>query len=382
MEEHPSETSIASLPALSQSDGFVTVGASSGALLSLQSRAGRAEVSCSMLHPPPSERFRLALRSAPVALVAVVALAGCGGGGGEERVATGAGAGAPAPAATEELPLLPPVEDRRPELFDDRGCLVTGPGEADCSTTAEQLDAGAAGAAESDERTLAGFIGSRWLEGAAGPSPVVLADTVTMGVDGQGRWTAVGLARNETAAALAAIEVRAVLWGADGTRLGDAVAEPAVRDVRSGEPVPFDVRSEVDAAAVAEVTWEVSPGGGTADVGLREVEIAVYWVRPEGAPEPVDLYLHRDEGEARPQALFGAATVVGASVLPAPSLVVAWVDVDGRVLAVDSAPVVGPTGEPVRDLAPGSAGDGLVLHDGIGGPALAGATPVVWGVGR
>ena len=340
-----------------------------------------------MLHPPRSERLRPVLRSALVPVVVlvliVVGLTGCGGGEGGARVATGApGGGAPAPEVPQELPVLPPVEDRRPELFDDRGCLLTGPTDADCSTTAEQLDAGAAGAVESDERTLAGFIGSRWLEGAAGPVPGVLADTVTIGVDAAGRWTAVGLARNETPAAVATIEVRAVLWGADGTRLGDAVAESPVGDVRSGEPVPFDLRSDVDAAAVAEVTWEVGSGGGAADVGLRDVEVAVYWVRPEGAPEPLDLYLHHDEGDARPQALFGAATVVGTAVLPAPRLVVAWVAPEGRVLAVDTAPVVGPTGDPVADLAPGSAGDALVLHDGVGGPALAAATPVVWGVGR
>lgn len=319
-------------------------------------------------------------RAGLVAIVVVLAAA-CGGGGADRVVTAGSGAEPPA-ASPDGLPVLPPVEERQPELFDDAGCLVTGPGEADCETTAGDLDAGAAGATESDERALAGFVGSRWLDGASAPAPVVLTDTITAGADGAGRWSATGLARNDTATGIAGIEVRAVLRGADGAELAVVAATSPVRDVRSGEPVPFDLRSDVDAGAVAEVAWEAVAQDGTVDAAGREVELAVYWVRPEGAPDPLDLYLYRDDGDARPQALFASVTVVGQAAIAQPRLVVAWIDGGGRVLAVDGAPVVTPTGAPATDLAPGSAGDALVLHDGVGGPALAEATPMVWGVAQ
>lgn len=308
-------------------------------------------------------------------LAIVLPLAACGGSGSEVR---SAGAPAATQAPVDDLPVLPPVEERQPEQFDDRGCLVIGPGRSDCSTTGAEVDAGAAGSAEGDERALLGFLGTGWVEGATG-GPVVLEDTVTSGAAADGKWRAVGLARNEGPTTASRLEVRARIVAADGTDLGVVTGEAAVGGVRSGEPVPFVLTSEVPADQVASIVWEAVAIDGPA--ASRSMEITLYWTRVAGG-DPVDHYLHRD-GADRPQLLFAGVVDRGDAAVAAPQVVVAWVGPDGAVRGVATAPVAGPDASPLAALGPGAAADALVvLDDPVRAEGLADAVPVVWAEGK
>ncbi len=138
--------------------------------------------------------------------------------------------------------------------------------------------------------------------------------------------------------------------------------------------------SEIDAASVAKVEW--SAAASDAGGAERNLEVAVYWTRAAGDPEPVDLYLYRDAEGARPQLLFAGVTNRGDVAVPRPRLVVAWIDAAGVVAAVGRAPVVAPDASPLTELAPGAAADSMVVvAEPIPGGSMSDLVPIVWAMG-
>lgn len=309
---------------------------------------------------------------AAVVLVVATALAACG------RTSDGPVATGGSPSTDEaSLPTLPPVAERAPDLFDERGCAVVGPDQEECATTAAELDAQAAGSGERDERMLEGFVGSRWNDSPAGSGPIVLVDTVTVSATGD-RWRAVGLARNEGRSAVSGLRVRAVLGDTEGAEIGRAESVSPVPGIRAGEPVPFVIETQV-AGRVDSVRWETE--AIDAPAVDRAWELGVYWTRPFGDPRTVTHHLFRDEGEGRPHLVHGGAINRGREAAAAPRVAVAFVAPSGRVVHVAVVDAVGPTGEPRGELPPGGTADFLVaVADGDDGPQLVDTTPMLWGV--
>jgi hypothetical protein len=315
------------------------------------------------------------------ALATALGLAGCGDAP-SAPVETRGGASTAADDAT--LPTLPSVSDRDPLLYDEAGCARTGPDEVDCSTTAGDLDRALTGTDE-DWRSLAGFVGPLYAPDAVAGEVVVLTQTVTASSSDASTWSAVGLVRNETGGPVDAVVVEATLVAADGTAL-ETVRSPAlVSTLRRGEPAPFELATGQPAALVAEVRWSVTAEPSAPDApDTRLLEIATWWDRGADDPEPVDFYLYRDDvSRPLPYLLFGALTNHGAWDLESPVVVAAWMDADGRVIAVGETdaitdPVAG-TGGPA--LAPGASADFLFVLDERP-PAVDGADVLLWGMPR
>lgn len=271
------------------------------------------------------------------------------------------------PADAPELPELPSVAEQVDGLYDADGCLVTGDGQVDCTVRAAEVDEALSHGPATEPRRLQGFVGSHWLGQVTGTGPEVLADSVTVAEGGTFR--ADGLVRNHGAVVLAHIEVTARLVAADGSELAVVHTTSPVHDVRPGEPVPFTVTAEVDGAAVDHVEWSAA-GGDEGDEATRALAWTPYWERPVGG-DPVDLYLEHDD-TGRPYLLFGAVSTV-ADRVDQPQVVVGWLDADGRLIRTLTAPVVGPDGAPLVELADGAAGDALLSADvdpPVGGEAL------------
>ena len=280
-------------------------------------------------------------------------------------------AGADDPGPAPALPELPSVADQVEGLYDDEGCLRTGPTEVDCSVRAAEVDAALSEGGAGETRHLEGFVGSRWLAQVNGRGPTVLAATVERST--VGAFVASGLARNEGPSVLASLEVTARLLDTEGTELAAITVSSPVRDIRPGEPAPFVLRADVDAAAVAGVEWSAA-GGVAGDGTARALSWTPYWERPAGG-DPVELYLYRDGGGPRPHLVFGSVASVGGSSSARPEVVVGWLSPEGRLVEVVTAPVSGPDGAPLADLPAGGAADALVLTDA----ALAvGAEMLVW----
>jgi hypothetical protein len=274
------------------------------------------------------------------------------------------------PAAAPELPELPSVADQVEGLYDADGCLITGEGEVDCSVRADEVDEALSHGPATEPRSLQGFVGSHWLGQVTGTGPEVVPSTVTTATTGSFR--ADGLVRNHGEVVVGSVEVTARLVGADGAELAVVTATSPVHDVRPGEPVPFTVTADVDAAAVDHVEWSAA-GGAEGDQAARALAWTPYWERPVGG-EPVDLYLDHDD-TGRPYLLFGSVASVGDTAVAGPEVVVAWLDADGRLVRILSAPVVGPDGAALAELAAGGAADALLSTD-VDPPA--GGEALVW----
>lgn len=287
-------------------------------------------------------------------------------------VALVAGADDPEPAPA--LPELPSVADQVDGLYDDDGCLQTGPDEVDCSVRAAEVDAALSEGGPAETRHLEGFVGSRWLGRVDGGGPTVVPASVER--SGTGAFVATGLARNESSVVLATIEVTARLLDAAGEELAVVTAPSPVHDVRPGEPAPFRVHADVDAATVARIEWTAA-GGVSGDPAHRALSWTSYWERPEGG-DPVDLYLYRDGRGPRPHLVFGSVASVGADPVGHPEVVVGWLSPDGRLIGLVTAPVRGPDGGPLAVLAAGGAADAMVVAE-VTPPA--GAEVLVWAQG-
>lgn len=280
-----------------------------------------------------------------------------------------AGADDPPPAPT--LPELPSVADGVDGLYDEDGCLQTGPDEVDCSVRADEVDAALSEGGVGETRHLEGFVGSRWLGVVDGRGPTVLPATVERSTTGA--FVATGLARNEGTTVLADLVVTARLLDPSGEELAVVTATSPVHDLRPGEPAPFTVRSDVEATSVARVEWAAA-GGAAGEARDRALSWTPYWERPEGG-DPVDLYLYRDSRDLRPHLLFGSVASVGQSPVDHPEVVVGWLSPQGRLVGFVTAPVRGTDGTALVRLPAGGAADALVV---AASAPPAGAETLVW----
>ncbi len=280
-------------------------------------------------------------------------------------------AGADDPGPTAALPDLPSVADQVDGLYDADGCLRTAPTEVDCSVRAAEVDAALSEGGAGETRHLEGFVGSRWRAQVDGGGPTVLAASVERSTVGP--FVASGLARNESSSVLATLEVTARLLDGEGAELAAVTVASPVHDIRPGEPAPFVVRADVDAAAVARVDWTAA-GGAEGDGSSRALSWTPYWERPAGG-EPVELYLYRDGAGPRPHLVFGSVASVGDDPTVAPEVVIGWLSPEGRLVGVVTTPVRGPDGAPLAGLAAGGAADALVRTDET---VPAGAEMLVW----
>lgn len=308
----------------------------------------------------PASVRRLARAGSPVLALVVAA---CGGGA-DSSLASG---GAP----SEPLPTLPPAVERFPEAFDADGCPVEAPDP--CLSTAAEADQQAAqpGAGPAVERQLLGFSGFGWIDEPLSGAVSVLPESIGTVTD-EGTWSAQGLVRNETLAAVDGVEVIATLLDGSGALLGTARASVVPTPLRSGEPGPFVVTSEIPATDVASVRWETLVGSTTDPEQRRSHADTVAWTRPFDGQEPVDTYLHRDPPGPRPYVLFGSVENL-ADGAPGADVAIAWQASDGRVLHVEVVEASCITG----DLPADGTCDFLVAVAGRG-HALDDARVTVW----
>jgi hypothetical protein len=284
-----------------------------------------------------------------------------------------------------DLPVLPSIEEREPQAFDEGGCLEAAPETGGCDVSAEQLDDIAAGAAGDQFRILSGFQGPRYTTDLTRAAVVVLEDTVADAPAADGTWAAQGLARNELAEAALDVSVSARLLDAAGAELA-VVEEPViVDDLRSGEPTPFVLGSEVPAAEVAAVEWWAAAGSTSAPEAVepaRSGQITTYFVEPAGDRDPVEVLDHVDPAGSKPHLVYGSVAGVEGADVTEPSIVAAWLGADGRVLAVEDERLVRlGAGGVLESLDATGLGDFLLVQDGPTASELLDAELALWVVG-
>lgn len=319
----------------------------------------------------PTHRVPVRAAFAGAVALALLVLAGCG-------VQADHAADAEEGGAEASLPTLPAVEERLPGSYDADGCLLLAEGR-DCGARADDVDEALVG--NEAGRTLAGFQGPLFTTDVSAGVVTVLEDTVTASVAGP--WRAQGLVRNETTSPVLDAEITAVLRDGAGAEIERVVATALVAPVRPGEPAPFVLESELDAAAVASVEWSVVDAGGEPVPGTRDLELTTWFVEPAGEREPLSAEIFGESGEGPfPHVVYGSVTNLADIDAPRPAVVGAWLGEDGRVRAVTaSTPAVTVDGGPLDTLAPDALGDFVLRVDGDGG-GLDAAPMLLWAVSR
>lgn len=233
-----------------------------------------------------------------------------------------------------------------------------------------------------------GFVGPVFGPGAGQPGAPgvadlgVLEDSVTSATNGG--WWALGLVVGAGSDPATAVVVTAQLRGAGGSVLATVSGDVLVAPLRPGEPGPFRIDAPgVPAEAVVDVVWSVANGAAAPSFSQRSMGIEVYWTRPAGG-RPVDVIGYADGGGAgAPLVTYVGVASTSATPTVAPAVVAAWLDGQGRVVALATADVLAPgTADPAGELAPGARADAVVL---LGGPlagSLAEVTPLLWATGR
>ncbi len=249
------------------------------------------------------------------------------------------------------LPAVPPPHVRFPDGFDEHGCALiargTSPPRTVCPAVRKEQSSTAAGWAR-----YLGYEGPPAAADAGTRGVVILPDSIT--VASRGWWRAAGLVRNDTDAIAREVRVTVELATSGGRPLGSATVLVPVRNVRPGEPAPFEVRTLLPVQSVRHVTWSasVARGGGTTTPS-RMAEIEVGRIAPASSRDPV-------RGDAaEPEAMrigWGILRNWGPLPISGVSVVGMWLDerghairlVEGRVLASRRAGTRSAT-----DLLPG-----------------------------
>ena len=267
-------------------------------------------------------------------------------------VAVSAGTAFGSPLETPvALPSLPPPHVRLPGAFDERGCALLSPRSSQTNRLCPARQA-APTATDGWSHHL-GYVGPRVASRIGGAGVVLLADSLS--VAPRGWWRATGLVRNETTESAREVTVSVTLVTADDRILGTATALVPVRDVRPGEPAPFELRTLLPAAAVRRIEWRVTAEVSTGRGKSRTAEIDIGRIGPDS--------LHRIPAPSNPlvseaNATADEGTWIGwgilrnwaTEVLEQPGVVGMWIDecgravrmVRGRFLRDTDAPIAVP----------------------------------------
>lgn len=313
-------------------------------------------------------RFRLAIAAFVVASLIT---------GGFVLAASGAAIRTPEQAVRVSLPSLPPVWELEPEIYDKDGCLKMPPDEGGRKCGPSLEEAGKAlpmpkgDDSSSTYRVLRGFAGPNFAPLINGTSVAVLPESVT--VTNRGAWRGWGLVRNESTRSVGNVVVTATLLGSDGSLLEQASAQVPISPLRPGEPGPFTITATVAADQVSKVLWSVQ-APEPAHLASRDIQIQRYWEEPYG----IDTGGRMDP--PYPYVLAAGIRNLGVPINGA-TLVVAWLDDQGRVVWVEKTPLASEFNSIIpRD---GSANfTEIRVGDAKVGPRLLNLEKMYWAVGE
>lgn len=276
-----------------------------------------------------------------------------------------------------QLPERPSRAELHPTIYDQNGCLKQAPedgGGVKCGPGPEVEKGRRAPHSTGDHASLRGFEGTQFAAEVEGTSVAILNETLH--ISNAGRWTALGLVRNETPKPIGNTIVTATLVDGAGAILERVSSNVLVSNLRAGEPGPFKLEASVDVARVARVEWTVV-GDHPSRLGSRDFDIRVNGEVPFGSP----TY----KGGARkdttyPYVLYASIRNLGGTVKN-PKLVVAWLDGNGRVQWLQSSPLH-PDAEPTVEVDGVAAFAPMKVEDPGIAQGLNGSKKLMWVVGE
>ncbi|MCU1230984.1 MAG: hypothetical protein JWO97_3868 [Acidobacteria bacterium] len=237
-----------------------------------------------------------------------------------------------------------------------------------------------------------GYVGPAFVGDLSGRI-VVLADSIRATTSGN--WSAQALIRNEREETISQAHVTAHLFDAGHHELGSANAAVELKRVRSGEPAPFVMTSDIPSSLVASVEWAVgytpqrtvrslAAAPAVADDELN-IQFSVFWQRPYGHTNRLSGYPQNDSGDGPyPYVIVGEIHNSGTRPIGAARVLAAWLDDAGKVIHVDWLSLRPAARDLVAERSALLPSDGYVdfsyaNSDPAVAPRLSGARLVLWG---
>lgn len=244
-----------------------------------------------------------------------------------------------APDDQFDLPTLPPPWQLEPDLFDEDGCAYVTDKSVVCPAPVPELNPPVA---EAIPDSLLGYVGDAYVAPSDAGRVQVIDGSVT--TSDTGAWRATGLVRNASVSVVG-VTVTATLIASDGSVLSVATGPSMLPTLRPGEPAPFELRSTANTKEVDAVRWSVETHPVSRPV-IRGFQILQFWDLPYGR-WPDDAPLISPAGTA-PYVLAGGIDNLSGIELGGARVIGAWVDQQGRVVAIADA----VAGEPWHEFDP------------------------------
>ena len=259
------------------------------------------------------------------------------------------------------MPAVPPPYVRFPDGFDRDGCALIpragSPPLRVCPARRASLSSAVAG----DWGRYLGYEGPAAAPSVSPGRVVLLPETLTTAA--RGWWRAAGLVRNDTSGIVREVRVTVTLATSGERPLGSATVLVPVREVRPGEPAPFEIRTLVPVQSVRHASWSVaasSSGATTSSSRMAEIEVGRVTTSPGPAGEGTDASLVADGSAPDPDATrigWGILRNWGPLPIARATVVGMWIDEHGRAVRLVEgrvAPSVVGNASFVADLLPGA----------------------------
>lgn len=258
------------------------------------------------------------------------------------------------------MPMVPPPHVRFPDGFDRDDCARIPRDGAPPMRVCPARRTAMSPVMGGDWARYLGYEGPPAAPGSSPGSVVLLPETLT--VAPRGWWRAAGLVRNDTGGVVREVHVTVMLATSGERPLGGTTVVVPVRNVRPGEPAPFEIRTLVPVQSVRHVKWRVTAAGGDTGAStsrMAEIEVGRVATSPtavSGSDVPSAKEAAGSGLEAR-RIGWGILRNWGPLPISRSTVVGMWLDEHGRAVRLVEGRVVSPAAgdaSSARDLPPGA----------------------------
>lgn len=258
------------------------------------------------------------------------------------------------------MPVVPPPHERFPDGFDRDDCARIARDGAPPLRVCPARRTTVSRAMAGDWTRYLGYEGPPAAPTSSPGSVVLLPETLS--VTSHGWWRAAGLVRNDTGGVVREVRVTVMLATSGEQPLGGTTVVVPVRNVRPGEPAPFEIRTLVPVQSVRHVRWRVTASGGDPGASssrMAEIEVGRIATSTTAVAES-DVSLAADASAGGREARrigWGILRNWGPLPITRSTVVGMWLDEHGRAVRLVEGHVMPPvTGDApsTTDFPPGA----------------------------
>lgn len=257
------------------------------------------------------------------------------------------------------MPVVPPPHVRFPDGFDREDCALIPRDGAPPLRVCPARHTATSPVLSGDWARYLGYEGPPAAPSSSPGSVVLLPETLA--IASHGWWRAAGLVRNDTGGIVREVRVTVALATSGERALGSTTVVVPVRNVRPGEPAPFEIRTVVPVQSVRHVKWRVTASNGDTGASssrMAEIEVGRIATSPLAVARSDDSPAagHIGNGLEARRIGWGILRNWGPLPITRSTVVGMWLDEHGRAVRLVEGRVVQPAADAASfapDLPPG-----------------------------